>query len=226
MENAYPGQFVMLYLPAEYGHHLPRPFSIFGLNSKREELILLLQVKGLGTGLLEKSQPGAEFKLLGPLGSGFPALKPGSLLVAGGMGIAPLAFLAASGAEPRTLIYGARTADQLICPAADLKLPGLTVIEATEDGSRGEKGNAVELMAPLLPRSEAVFACGPELMLAAVAKACLAAGVDAWVSVEEQMACGIGACLCCAQKTADGYKRVCHDGPVFPAGGVSFDGGC
>jgi len=222
--EAYPGQFVHIFMPPEHRDHmLPRPFSIFGTNRHTGELAVLFEIVGRGTALLAGTDPGSSWRLLGPLGRGFPVLPPGSLLVAGGMGIAPLAFLAASTTIPRTLIYGARTADQLVCPRENLELPGLTVYEVTDDGSRGEKGTAVDLFSQLVEKAKAVFACGPRPMLAAVRSISNRAGIEAWISVEERMACGIGACLGCVVPADGGYKQVCRDGPVFRAGEVIID---
>jgi len=202
---------------------LPRPFSIYRADSVTGELDLLIEIKGKGTGLLAKTGTGAALELLGPLGKGFPVPPAGSLLVAGGAGIAPLAFLAASADVPRTLLYCAQTASRLVCPHADLDFPGLSIIEATDDGSRGEMGTAADLLLNRIEGAEAVFACGPRPMLAAVKEICLQAGIKAWFSLEERMACGIGACLGCAVATTGGYKRVCRDGPVFSAEEVIFD---
>ncbi|MGM0688025.1 MAG: dihydroorotate dehydrogenase electron transfer subunit [Bacillota bacterium] len=218
--EAKPGQFVMVYMPMEYGYMLPRPFSIFRVDCQRDELAIFFQIKGYGTELLARIAPGAALKILGPLGKGFPPLPPKSLLAAGGMGIAPLVFLASSAKVPRTLIYGAPAAESLACPSLDLDLPGLTLITATEDGSRGEKGTVVEVLAGMAADFEAVFACGPRPMLDEVNKLFRGTGIQAWFSMEERMACGIGACLGCVVKTGSGYKRVCRDGPVFPAAEV------
>lgn len=222
--EAHPGQFVMVYMPAEHRHMLPRPLSIFNLDRKKGTLSLFFAVKGLGTKLLAGTLTGSVLKLLGPLGKGFPSLPRQALLVAGGMGIAPLTFLAASTESPRTLVYGARTANQLACPPEDLELPGLKLIETTEDGSRGQKGSAVDMIFPLLSNTKALFACGPDQMLRAVASICQKNGKEAWISLEERMACGIGACLGCAVATGEGYRSVCSDGPVFPAREVIFHG--
>lgn len=221
--EAHPGQFVMVYMPSGQGHMLPRPFSIFRADRDKGELSLLFEVKGRGTELLSRAEQASTWKLLGPLGRGFPSLPPKSLLVAGGMGVAPLVFLAASTKESRNLVYGATTADQLICPPADLVLPGLTLVTVTEDGSSGERGTAVDLCLRLLPEAAAVFACGPKQMLSAVALLTRQSCTPAWISIEERMACGIGACLGCVAKTSEGYRRVCCDGPVFPAGEVVFN---
>ena len=215
--EAKPGQFVMIYMPREHGHMLPRPFSIFRVDRQRDELSIFFTIKGRGTELLARIAPGAVLKILGPLGKGFPPLPPKSLLVAGGMGIAPLVFLAASTTKQRTLIYGTPASGSLVCPPADLDLHGLTLVTVTEDGSRGERGTAVDVLADLLPGFEAIFACGPRPMLEAVNLLRLQAGIATWFSMEERMACGIGACLGCVVKTVSGYKRVCRDGPVFPA---------
>lgn len=227
VQKAAPGQFVMLYLPPGRQQQLPRPLSIFKVDRVKDELILFFQVKGEGTRILAVAGAGSTLKLLGPLGTGFPALPANSLLVAGGMGIAPLVYLAATAVHQCTLIYAARTAAHLVCPTADLKISGVTLLEATEDGSRGEKGTAIELLSRLLKtdsdRYRAIFSCGPRPMLKAVSDLGRLKGLPTWVSLEERMACGIGACLGCVVATSDGYRRVCHDGPVFPTEVVTFN---
>lgn len=210
----------MLYLSDEQRHLLPRPLSIFNVSRQKGELVLFFMIRGQGTALLAKSDPGSCRQLLGPLGNGFPPLPARSLLVGGGIGVAPLVFLAASTHTPRTLIYGASRADLLNCPFADLDLPGLTVLETTEDGSRGSKGTAVDLASSVLSGFRSLYACGPRPMLARLAKLSHDYEVAAWVSLEEKMACGIGACLGCAVKGRESYNKVCSDGPVFPAGEV------
>jgi dihydroorotate dehydrogenase electron transfer subunit len=225
-QKAYPGQFVMLYLPPGRQQQLPRPLSIFRVDRDRGEMTLFFQVKGAGTGILAGVEPGSQLKLLGPLGTGFPSVMANSILVAGGMGIAPLVCLAAEAVKPCSLIYAARRADQLVCPSADLEIAGVTLLEVTEDGSRGEMGSATDLLARLLNSDHssynAIFACGPRPMLQVVADLGRKNSMPTFVSLEERMACGIGACLGCAVATTDGYKRVCHDGPVFPAEAVIF----
>lgn len=224
--KACPGQFVMLYLPPGRQQQLPRPLSIFRVDRDRGEMSLFFQVKGEGTGILAGIEPGSLLKLLGPLGTGFHSVPANSILVAGGMGIAPLVYLAAEAVKSCSLIYAARRADQLVCPPADLNIAGVTLLEVTEDGSRGEMGSATDLLSRLLNSDhhsyKAIFACGPRPMLQAVASLGRQKGVPTWVSLEERMACGIGACLGCAVATIDGYRRVCYDGPVFPAEVVIF----
>ncbi len=223
-EAANPGQFVMVYMAPGFRHLLPRPFSIFARDRDKEEISLLFAVKGQGTRLMASARIGSAWRITGPLGRGFPVLPEKSLLVAGGIGIAPLVFLAASTGSQRALIYGVRTASQLICPPGLLDLPNLEVVEATEDGSRGEKGTAVDMVPSLLDSAAALFACGPEPMLRAVKALCLESGTPAWFSVEEKMACGIGACLGCVVQTSHGYRRCCREGPVFSAEEVFNDG--
>jgi dihydroorotate dehydrogenase electron transfer subunit len=224
--KACPGQFVMLYMLPGRQQQLPRPLSIFRVDRDRGEISLFFQIKGEGTSFLAGVEPGSLLKMLGPLGTGFPPVPANSILVAGGMGLVPLVYLAAEAVKPCSLIYAARRADQLVCPPADLKIAGVNLLEATEDGSRGEMGSATELLARLLKSGrhsyKAIFACGPRPMLQAVAGLGRNNSVPTFVSLEERMACGIGACLGCAVATTDGYKRVCHDGPVFPAEAVIF----
>ncbi|MFO7953042.1 MAG: dihydroorotate dehydrogenase electron transfer subunit [Bacillota bacterium] len=210
-------------MPSRHRSMLPRPFSIFNAHPEKGELSFFIEIKGPGTSMLAAAKKHDSWLLLGPLGNGFPAMPEGSLLVAGGVGIAPLVFLAASTEKERVLIYGAPTASLLTCPSGDLDLPGLTVLEATEDGSRGEKGTALDLLAGKIKKASAIFSCGPCGMLAAVKHLGSRYGIPAWVSVEEQMACGIGACVGCVINTTKGYRRVCRDGPVFPVEEVVFD---
>lgn len=222
--RADPGQFLMLYLPGPRGTAmLPRPFSIYAVNEAKEEVSILFALRGAGTTMAAAARPGENWRVLGPLGRAFPPAPPGALLVAGGMGIAPLVFLAARGGDtPLTMLYCARSAGELICPPAALHRPGLRLVEGTDDGSRGSCGTALELLPELLPGASALYACGPWPMLAGIAALARERMIPAWVSLEEQMACGIGSCLGCVVETKSGYQRVCHDGPVFPAGEVVF----
>ncbi len=223
IEKASPGQFVMAHVPGSRLKMLPRPLSIFGVDRQREELSLFFAVKGQGTALLAAAGVGSVIKLHGPLGRGFPPLRAQALMVAGGMGIAPIAFLAASTRESRTLIYGARSADQLVCPPADLAQTGLTVLEVTDDGSRGERGNVIKILRDKLPGFRALYACGPRAMLKGIASISIQYNIPAWISLEEKMACGIGACLGCPVESKNGYRPVCSEGPVFPVGEVIFN---
>ncbi len=219
-----PGQFVQIFMPQEHPHMLPRPFSVHKADPENGIITILVEIKGQGSRLLASREPGSFLKLLGPLGNGFPPPPPGSILVAGGMGVAPLAFLAESVKYSRTLLYCARTADLLICPEADFNIPGLQIMRATDDGTAGFRGTAADLLSGCIAEAPAVFACGPRPMLVAVKEICLKRRVRAWLSLEERMACGVGACVGCVVPTIKGYKRVCRDGPVFPAEEVILDG--
>lgn len=223
--EAQPGQFVMIYPPnAGIQKILPRPFSVFAADREAGRLTVIFRIIGIGTVLLSQAEPGTKLGMLGPLGKGFPVPPAGSLLVAGGIGMAPLIFLASSVKVELNFIYGVANSEQFSCPLDYINQPNLVLHEVTEDGSRGERGSAVDLFRRLLPRAEAVFACGPRTMLEIVASDCLDSGVAAWVSLEERMACGIGACRGCAVMTKNGYQRVCSDGPVFSVEEVFLHG--
>ena len=219
-----PGQFVMLYLPSEYGPMLPRPFSIYATDREKGLISLLFEIRGRGTELVAGFDEGSGIKLLGPLGSCFPEPRPGALLLAGGLGVAPLAFLAKSAKTPVTVLYAVQKADNLAFQPEELTRPGLILHLASEDGSIGYEGTALDLLAMHLEQASALYSCGPRKMLSKAASMAAKAGIECFLSLEERMACGIGACLGCVTETVQGYKRVCSDGPVFAAGEVVFNG--
>jgi dihydroorotate dehydrogenase electron transfer subunit len=229
-----PGQFVMVRCGPD--NFLPRPFSVHRVDGER--LALLFSVVGGGTRWLAARKKGEKINIFGPLGNGF-TIRPGSrnlLLVAGGIGLAPLAFLAdtaiASGKKV-TLITGARDADCLppvFSPqslydkgALPASLQGVT---ATEDGSEGFKGLATQLIPAYLEGSDQVFACGPVAMYRAMAKMPELKDKSVQVSLEMVMGCGTGVCYGCTIKTKSGLRQVCKDGPVFEMGeleGLDWD---
>ncbi len=222
-ENGSPGQFVMVRTsPAPEsggGPLLKRPFSIHRLGPGGE-IALLYRVVGLGTQCLSSIGAGNRLEVLGPLGRGFtlPATLPRAYLVGGGMGLAPLLALAEALAD-RTevnLFYGAKTRDEML-PLSYLAHFRSELRLATEDGTNGYHGLVTDPLALALRLKPApIFTCGPRPMLAAVAELAASAGVQAQVSLEAHMACGLGACLGCVTPSSDsGYKRVCLDGPVF-----------
>lgn len=229
--QARPGQFIMLRVSHGLDPLLARPFSIHGVESER--LLILYKVVGKGTKLLRLARPGKTLSLWGPLGRGFGLSPARPLLVAGGMGLAPLAFaaarLAAQGRAPR-LLCGLPDKDFLAPWVADPASPfgrhGLAVSFSTEDGSLGRPGLVTALLAEELAQGgegQGVLACGPMPMLKAVAGLCAAQGVPCQVSLEAPMACGIGACLGCAIPAAKGgYLRACQEGPVLDAGAVDW----
>lgn len=216
--RALPGQFVNIKVSDGIEPLLRRPLSLHGTEGSRVRLFY--EVLGRGTQILSSRKPGELLDVIGPLGNGFPVLKQAPILVAGGMGVAPLVFLAKKirSSKPLVLI-GARTKRNILC-AQEFKALGCIVKIATDDGSAGFKGRVTELLVQVLRQAPsakrlAIYACGPRPMLKAVAAIACENNIDSWFSLEEHMACGIGACLGCVVSTKSGYKRVCKDGPVF-----------
>lgn len=200
---------------------LKRPFSYF---RKAPGMIqFLYAVKGRGTSIMEALKVGDELQVIGPLGIGYPALKKGTtpLLIAGGIGIASLFSLAECCMRKPYLIYGARCKNDILL-LNELEQLGCELITCTDDCSFGREGKVTDVLTTFLssPSSKGVpytiYACGPRPMLSAVAKIAVANHIKGFVSLEENMACGFGACLGCAVQTVKGYQRVCKEGPVFP----------
>jgi dihydroorotate dehydrogenase electron transfer subunit len=222
-QKAEPGQFCMIYMPSDRGFMLPRPLSIFSADRTEGKLSFFYKKVGRGTKYLSQTEPGSYLKLLGPLGNSFPPAESGALMVAGGMGLAPLAFLISSSTVPLTLIHAAKTAEELVSPLAEVPTAEVNIVAVTEDGSEGRRGSALDIACEYLPGTKTLYACGPTAMLQSLAQVCRSRGIQAWLSLEEKMACGIGACRGCSVQTNSGYSRVCHDGPVFSAGEVYPD---
>ena len=223
---ALPGQFVMIQIASGKDPLLRRPFSIHQTSSEGT-LQILFKVVGRGTELLAQCRVGEQLSLLGPLGNGFVLGEPGmACLVGGGMGIAPMLFLASrflqlskQGTAPR-VILGARNREELMPLMGDFRNLGLEVLAATDDGSLGHHGLVTDVLKKLdLGSNHTVYSCGPRPMMAAIHHLCLKENVRCQVSVETVMACGMGACLGCAVPLkAGGYAHACSDGPVFEAG--------
>jgi dihydroorotate dehydrogenase electron transfer subunit len=221
-KGASPGQFLMFRILNGSDPLLGRPMSYHGVRQGREgaEIAVLYQVWGRSTALLSKKAPGDEVLAWGPLGRGY-AITPRAqnlLLVAGGMGTAPLAWLAEQAVAKGknvSFIIGVRTADQT-APARSLPAQAELVI-VTEDGSLGRKGFLTEPFEECLPWADQVFACGPRAMYQSMAEAVRRAQSRTPVQVllETNMACGIGLCYGCAIETRRGVKQVCRDGPRF-----------
>lgn len=224
LEAARPGQFVMV--RGDWGADplLPRAFSLLAIRGDGV-VDLLVKAVGKATRLLERATPGERLAVLGPLGTAFPEPRPDrdDWLVAGGVGLAPLLMHAAraraTGCSDRiTLFYGGRSAEDLVLVDA-IEATGCRVVFATEDGSRGVRGyvTAAVEAAAAAGGAPTVLACGPEPMLRAVARLCRARGLDGYLSLEGEMACGIGACLACAVPCRSRpYRYTCTDGPVLP----------
>ncbi len=194
---------------------LKRPFCFF--KRYRNSIQILYRVRGKGTSLLSRMKPGDVVDLVGPLGNSWP--RPGTknipLLVAGGVGIASIFPLAASLKTKPLVIYGGKDRDELLM-LDELKFVYSGIHPATEDGSFGKKGTVMDVLKTLhIKENHVIYACGPKGMLKAVAEFAERKEIKGYASLEEKMACGMGACLGCAVKTKKGIKEVCIDGPVF-----------
>lgn len=232
--TALPGQFAQLRVRtgAVVDPLLARPISIYRVDRERGVVEFIFKVLGRGTGLLADNVPGTAISILGPIGNGFsvPATAQHIALVGGGVGMPPLYFLAEELQQMRpdvqvTFFYGGRGCDDLLELDRWEKL-GATIVAATEDGSACHFGLVtVPLLAAFQTHKfEYLAACGPKPMLHAVQQLALTAGIPGELSLEERMACGVGACLGCVCSTTGGRQRVCVDGPVFALDEVKFDG--
>ena len=161
--------------------------------------------------------------VLGPLGNGYPlpSDQESPLVIAGGIGIASVFSLVEKLSKKAFVFYGARAEQELFMTDA-LESFYRELVVCTDDGSCGVRGTVVDVLSDFIKKRDAlhrpvIYACGPNVMLREIAKAAAANGIKAYVSLEEHMACGIGACLGCVVKTKSGYQRVCKEGPVFDA---------
>jgi len=222
-----PGQFVHLRIAEGRDFILRRPFSVH--RGTGEDIEILYQVLGVGTHALARASRDAEMDVLAPLGTGWEVGDglTRALLVAGGLGAAPLGMLAEVLAEKGvalTIVQGAPTSERLV--ARELfETVARRYEAATDDGSAGERGFATLLSERVLAGGDVdrVYACGPEAMSRIVAAQAASRGVACQVSLERFMACGIGACLSCVCATTGGRLRACLDGPVFDAEVVLWD---
>ncbi len=227
-----PGQFLQVSVgTGGQDPLLRRPLGYLTRDAAAGTISVLVQIIGRGTALLREAEAGDTLSVLGPLGRGFDLNPPGAaLLVGGGIGVVPLLDLAAALLArriPVTFVYAARTEKQLYA-LDELERLGLEPILATDDGSAGLRGTAVDALAGCdLKNYRFYYACGPRPMLARIREEMATAGIPGELSLEERMACGFGACLGCAVAVRGPlgtfYKRVCVDGPVFSAAEVSLD---
>ena len=218
LPNILPGQFVQVRVDHSPSTYLRRPISIHDVDFQRNEISLLVQQVGEGTRHLAQAKTDTYINMVLPLGNGFTVPEVGEkcLLVGGGIGIAPLFYFAKTLNQKcikSTLLLGGKTKSDLI-RLADYQQLGES-FATTEDGSVGEKGFVSQHSVWQKQSFDKIFVCGPKPMMKAVAK--LAAEKDVWceVSLENLMACGLGACLCCVEDTEDGNVCVCKEGPVF-----------
>lgn len=214
-----PGQFVQVRVDGSSSTFLRRPISIHYLDERTNELWLLVQLVGDGTRALSRLKPGERVSVLLPLGNGFsPVQTLGEhvLLVGGGAGVAPLLeygkYLQSHGAVP-TFLLGARSKDDLIQLNHFRRYGDVCV--TTEDGSDGEKGFVTQHSILSSVAFDRIAVCGPKPMMQAIANYARRRNIPCEVSLENLMACGMGACLCCVEKTVEGNVCVCTDGPVF-----------
>ena len=221
---ARPGQFVMVRCGEDT--LLRRPFSIHQVNDDKTSLALLFSVVGRGTQWLSQQQAGDKINLLGPLGNGY-SIAPAShniLLVAGGIVVAPLPFLARVPRENEyeiTMLMGASTVTQL---CLERLLPqGIDLIIATDDGTVGYRGMITEFLPEYIDWADQFFACGPSPMYRAMANMPELKGKSVQISLEVRMGCGLGVCYGCAVKTKQGLKQICQDGPVFELNDIVWD---
>lgn len=227
---AKPGQFAMIRIGQSLDPLLRRPFSIHRTN-RDGSVSFLFKVIGKGTEMLASVEPGTVIDLIGPLGKGFDLQPDGPFcMIGGGMGIAPLYFLAQKfresehGYNNQPVLLGAQTQAELLILSEEFTELGYSVLTATDDGSLGHQGFVTELLDEILAQVRQVYVCGPLPMMKVVALKCLDAGVPCQVSLETHMACGLGACLGCTfPATGGGYKHVCKDGPVLTASEVSWE---
>jgi dihydroorotate dehydrogenase electron transfer subunit len=221
-----PGQFVEVRIDETPSVLLRRPISIHYYDQAANELGLLVQLVGNGTRWMATLEPGDTVNIVLPLGNGFtlPAdtsVRP--LLIGGGVGVAPLLYLGMKlkemGITP-TFLLGSRTENELM-RIAEFEKVG-TVYITTENGAVGEQGYVTQHSVLTREQFDQVYTCGPKPMMVAVARWAKAAGVACEVSLENKMACGVGACLCCVEDTKQGHVCVCSEGPVFSIDKLSW----
>lgn len=214
-----PGQFVEVRVDNSPSTFLRRPISINNVDYDRNELWLLVAAVGDGTRQLQKLQKGDRLNCMLPLGNSFTMPTDSTqkvLLVGGGVGVAPLLYfgkrIKAMGGEP-TFLLGARSAKDVL--ERELFEQVGRVLITTEDGSEGEKGFVTNHSILALEHFDRISTCGPKPMMMAVARYAFKNDIECEVSLENKMACGVGACLCCVEKTVEGNKCVCKEGPVM-----------
>lgn len=223
-KEAKPGQFIAMY--CEDGTKLlPRPISICGIDAEKGTLRVVYRIAGAGTRLFSEMREGDSLEVLGPLGNGFTMKEEKAIIVGGGIGIPPMLELAKQLSCEKTVVLGYR--DELFLK--DEFESYADVVVATEDGSCGTKGTVIDAIKEAGVDGKVIYACGPMPMLKALAEYAEAHDMEAQISLEERMACGIGACLGCICKTKKkdhhtnvNNQRICKDGPVFDAKEVVF----
>lgn len=224
VREAKPGQFISVYTK-DPSRILPRPISICEIDRPAGRLRIVYRVLGAGTREFSAYRPGDSIAVMGPLGNGFPLKEKKAFLIGGGIGIPPMLELAKNLAGEKQIVLGYRDElflDQEFTPFGEVYI-------ATEDGSAGTKGNVLDAIRSRHLQADIIYACGPTPMLRAIKAYAAEQEIECWLSLEEKMACGIGACLACVCQTREpdhhshvNNKRICKDGPVFLAGEVEL----
>lgn len=227
-QEAKPGQFLCIY-PKDKSTLLPRPISICEVREDKKALRIVYRVAGAGTKEFSGYQKGMQIAVMGPLGNGFPVEEGKGkkvFLMGGGIGVPPILELAKQMKGQNQIVVGYRDANTFL--KEDFEKYG-QVFLATEDGSVGTKGNVMHAIAENQLEADVIFACGPMPMLRAIKNYAEEKGIPAYISLEERMACGVGACLGCVAKTKEmdphshvHNARICTDGPVFLASDVEI----
>ena len=244
-ELARPGQFIDIRLPQDSSHILRRPFSVYRMHKRggwASTIEIVFDIRGSGTAHIASLRSHSIIDLVGPAGRGFvlPKRRAHCLLVGGGIGAAPLFFLAdelRNDGHRVDFVLGARTSGLLLNPIDVRRLASVYRI-TTEDGSQGERGRVTDVLEETIEKceTEVVYACGPHRMLAAVSQICIDNQIPIQVAVEELMGCGYGVCMTCVMalrrqpkpsedpEEAVVYARTCTEGPVFNGASVIWDG--
>lgn len=216
---AKPGQFISVYTK-DASKLLPRPISLCEVDRAEGRLRIVYRVVGAGTDEFSGYQAGDDITVMGPLGNGFTLKDKKAFLIGGGIGIPPMLELAKSLNCEKQMVLGYR---DVLFLNEEFEPYG-SVYVATEDGSAGTKGNVIDAIRENGLQADVIYACGPTPMLRALKAYAQEQGIECWLSLEEKMACGIGACLACVcqSKEVDDHshvhnKRICKDGPVFLA---------
>lgn len=227
-QDAKPGQFLCIY-PKDKSTLLPRPISICEVGGDRSALRIVYRVAGTGTGEFSRYQAGDDISIMGTLGNGFPLAEAAGrkvFLMGGGIGVPPILELAKQMEADKRIVTGYRDSRTFL--REDFEKYG-TVYIATEDGSVGTKGNVMDAIRENGLEADMIYACGPMPMLRAIKAYAAKRHIKAYISLEERMACGVGACLGCVVKTKeiDAHShvhnaRICTDGPVFDAEDVEI----
>ena len=218
-KEAVPGQFVSVY-SKDKSRMLPRPISICEADKENGKLRLVYRVVGEGTDEFSHLTKGDQLEIIGPMGNGFPLKGEKPLLMGGGIGVPPILELAKQmDCEKKQIVVGYRDAQTFL--KEEFEQNGELYI-STEDGSVGTKGNVMDAIRENALEADMIYACGPTPMLRAIKQYAEENGIECYISLEERMACGIGACLACVCKSKEkdahsnvNNKRICKDGPVF-----------